>query len=100
MSVKDKMHFIRISALVFFLFCLGLIAGCAKEPHAIITPQMNVEPQFMVRVLLLDDIKTCIVTSASALEILDSKTQSPLAWFKKADLPLAARVSQNETEPY
>ncbi|MCP4257612.1 MAG: SpoIID/LytB domain-containing protein, partial [Planctomycetes bacterium] len=52
---------------------------------------MDIEPQFWVRVLLLDDIETCTLNIQSSFSITDDpnlQTQLPTAHFDKIETPI------------
>ncbi|MHC4159243.1 MAG: SpoIID/LytB domain-containing protein [Planctomycetota bacterium] len=48
---------------------------------------MDVEPQFWVRVLLLDDVKSCQLMTPSAFSVINSQTQATEAHFGQLKKP-------------
>ena len=70
------------------LVLLVLLSGCKKRqvPRAI--PQMDIDPQFWVRVLLLDDIESCSLKIESSFSITDDpnlQTQLVTARFDQIE---------------
>lgn len=57
------------------------------------TPQMGIEPEFWVTVLLLDDAKQCTIGSQSPFEVVDAQTQTRKALFDRTDLPARVEAS-------
>ena len=58
-------------------------------------PQMDIEPQFWVRVLLLDDIETCTLKIESSFSITDDpnvQTQLTTARFDQIDAPISIQL--------
>ena len=76
------------------LICLT-ISGCAKRPAAKPTIHMDIAPQFWVRVLLLNDIKTCTVRLKTAFELYDPQTAQKRS-FQKSDVPIKIRISEGK----
>ena len=77
------------------VFLLGLITvvGCRERPASEATPQTDAEQQFWIRVLLLDDVKTCVLKIASPFSISDPCMQTTPSWSDKIDKPMNAEVS-------
>jgi len=57
---------------------------------------MDIEPQFWIRVLLLDDTKTCTLTAPSPFAVLDAQTQTTEAYFDQPDSPVNITVSAGQ----
>jgi len=70
-----------------------VMGGCAERESAGPTPQMDIEPQFWVRVLLLDDTADCALKTYSPFTVLDPNTQTRRAYFAGADEPLRLSIS-------
>jgi stage II sporulation protein D len=70
-----------------------VMVGCAEREYAGPTPQMDIEPQFWVRVLLLDDTTDCALKTDTAFTVLDPKTQTTRAFFGRAAEPLKLSIS-------
>ncbi|MGA1980307.1 MAG: SpoIID/LytB domain-containing protein [Sedimentisphaerales bacterium] len=57
------------------------------------TPQMDIEPQFWIRVLLLGSAKSCTLMVASSFAVLDAQTQATEARFNQSDVPASITIS-------
>jgi len=57
------------------------------------TPQMDIEPRFWIRVLLLDNIKACTLKTTSSFAVLHHQTGTIQAYFDQADVPINVAVS-------
>lgn len=60
---------------------------------------MDIEPQFWVRVLLLDNVETCTLEIASSFSITDDpnlQTQLPTARFDQIDAPISIQLINGE----
>ena len=85
------------SCLLFSTSCvLIILAGC--RPRQIIrpTPQMGIEPEFWVRVLLLDGAKQCTINSDFPFEVVEMPASGGLtrkARFDREGLPAKVGVS-------
>jgi len=77
----------------FFLLWLITLAGCKARQFTRPTPQMDIEPQFWVRVLLLDDTSTCTLMVSSSFAVLDHQTQTEEAHFGRLDVPTNVEIS-------
>ncbi len=74
------------------LFCLIVLGGCRERQLIRTTPQMDTEPQFWVRVLLLDDVKSCQLKFNSPFRIIDSQTQTIRAHIDKFNMATKAEI--------
>ena len=74
------------------LLWLIILAGCVERQLARPTPQMNAPEAFWVRVLLLEDITGCTVKTASALSVINAKTQTLEARFDESDAPIKIKT--------
>jgi len=83
------------TAKAFLLFICLTISGCAKKPADQPTLYMDIAPQFWVRVLLLNDIKTCTVTLKTAFELYDPQTAQKRT-FQKPDAPIKIWTSEGK----
>ncbi|MHC4488742.1 MAG: SpoIID/LytB domain-containing protein, partial [Planctomycetota bacterium] len=72
-DIKDN-QLIRIAPLL-----LIILGGCKARQLITPTPQMDIEPRFWVRVLLLDNVTACTLKSASPLSVTneDPNPQTP-----------------------
>ena len=82
----------RVLFRVFLLWLITL-AGCKARQFTMPTPQMDIEPQFWVRVLLLDDTSTCTLMVSSSFAVLDHQTQTAEAHFGRLDVPTNVEIS-------
>ncbi len=59
------------------------------------TAQMDIEPQFWVKVLLLENITSCTLKTAPSFAVLDPQTQSTVPMYRddQADVPVNVSVS-------
>ena len=94
-KVSAGRHF-RISngKAVILLVSLVILSGCKKRQLTTPTPQMDIEPQFWVKVLLLDNVETCTLKIASSFSITDDpnlQTLLPTARFDQIDAPISIR---------
>lgn len=56
-----------------FLILLATQPGCKPRPLVRPTPQMDIEPRFWVRVLLLDDVTGCTLQASSPFSVTDTE---------------------------
>jgi len=99
-SVKFKLPAARPTAnrgkptsLILYLLWLVILSGCLKRQVPSPTPQMDVEPKFWVRVLLLDDVAICELKFPSSFSISSVGQQSLPARFDRVDVPIRAKIS-------
>jgi len=93
-ELRGQKSEVRPQKLVFWFLCsVFCLSGC--RPRQIIrpTPQMGIEPEFWVRVLLLDDAKQCTINGGFSFEVVDARTQTRKARFDREDLPAKVEVS-------
>ena len=58
---------------------------------------MDIEPQFWVRVLLLDNVEACTLKIESSFSITDDRnlqTQLPTARFDQIDAPISIQLKR------
>jgi len=93
-SKNNQLEIIN-NQLIRILLGLGLLllGGCAERQLDRTTPQMDIEPQFWVRVLLLDDIRACTIKARSPFDVLVPHARTNLARFDQPDAPINAKVS-------
>ncbi len=72
---------------ILLLFWMAVLSSCRDRHFAKATPQMNVEPQFWIRVLLLDDVKSCELSARSAFRVINCRTQATEAHFGLLNKP-------------
>ena len=93
--VSDKKYIHIYNGKIAILLLLAILSGCKRQQVPIQTPQMDIDPQFWVRVLLLDDIETCTLKMESSFSITDDpnlQTQLPTAHFDKIETPIGIRL--------
>jgi len=80
-----------------FLLILIVATGCKPRQIVRSTPQMDVEREFWVRVLLLDNVTNCYFSTISPFSIsgdeADSQTQSTRIRFDRPDVSVAIEIS-------
>jgi stage II sporulation protein D len=54
---------------------------------------MDIDPQFWIRVLLLDGVEACALKVASSFAVLDAQTQATEAYFNQTDAPTGVTIS-------
>lgn len=91
------MH-LRTFALMHLCSCalvLITLCGCKDRDVTTPTPQMDIEPQYQVRVLLFDDIDSCTLNISSAFTVTGEQAnpqgQSGPVNFKRIDSPINIR---------
>jgi stage II sporulation protein D len=85
--------------IAVFLFLLMILSGCRRRQPPTPTPQMEIESQFWVKVLLLDDIEGCTVKIDSSFSIADDpnlQTQLPKARFDQIEAPMSIELIDGE----
>jgi stage II sporulation protein D len=75
------------------LFCLIISAGCAERPYVTITPQMDAEQKYQVRVLLLDNVQNCSLLINRPFIISDPQTRTEFARFGRLGTPVNVAIS-------
>jgi stage II sporulation protein D len=78
---------------IVFLFWLLMFVGCTERQLTTPTPQMDIEPQFWVRVLLFDNIKTCILKTDSPFSVIDPQAEAGRVHFDRVDAPIGVNMS-------
>ena len=84
-----------LTRMVFWIFLLWLVAlgGCKARQLIRTTPQMDIEPEFWVRVLLLDNTKACTLMTSSSFTVLDPQIQTTEAHFGQLDVPTNVEIA-------
>ena len=72
---------------------LMTFGGCVERQVTSPIPQMETTADYLVRVLLLDNISQCRVSAFSSLTIIDPVTQAIQARFNTVEMPLDIQVS-------
>jgi len=85
----------RIFITSFPLLLVIILVGCKVRKPARPTPQMDTEPQFWVRVLLLNDATDCKLKSQSPLSIsIDENLIETRQHFGQTNVPINISASQ------
>ncbi len=92
LPIRHTSHTISCCRIVF-LFWLVILGGCRTKRLGRTTPQMDIGPQFWIRVLLLDSAEACTLKVASPFVVLDAQTQAKEAHFSKSKLPFEVTMS-------
>ena len=75
-----------------FVSLLIILAGCEKRQVTTPTIQMDIEDGFWVRVLLINNVKTCTLKTAHPFRVLDDRTglqiQTSEARFGQVNVPI------------
>jgi len=99
-KVSTGRHFRISNGKIAALFLsLVILSGCKPRQITTPTPQMDIEPQFWVKVLLLDDVEACTLKIESSFSITDDpnlQTQLPIARFDQIDAPISIRLINGE----
>jgi stage II sporulation protein D len=91
-------HFQHNAAI---LTCLLLIlSGCENRRFATSTIQMDIEGRFWIRVLLLDEVKTCTLRTSCPFSVLEGRvglqTQTGAARFDRTDVPANIKLKDGQ----
>jgi len=89
-------HFAAYYKVVGLLLLLIIVGGCRERQLVRPTPQMSISERFWIRVLLLDDVQSCIVMADSGLEVIDAETWSPEGRFEEGSGRIRIGISGGE----
>lgn len=95
-AVSPGTHFAFLIFKIGFPLLLPIIlGGCKARKMARPTPQMDAEPQFWIRVLLLNDVTGCKLKSHSPFSISTSDNLTATRQhFGQANVPINVSVSE------
>jgi stage II sporulation protein D len=62
---------------IVILLLLLIFSGCKRRQLTTPTIQMDIEPEFWIRVLLLDDVTACTLKTVSPFSVLNDQTALP-----------------------
>ncbi len=90
----SRAELLRWAAGILLLWLL-VAGGCRERELARTTPQMNIKPEFWVRVLLLDDVKACVLKVSSSFAILDPEANRTVPMYRgdQVGAPTAVEIS-------
>ena len=94
-SVLWKRYFRFItSKKIIFLLVILIISGCKRRQLATPTIQMDIEPDFWIRVLLLDDVTACTLQTVSPFSIINDgpQIQNTLNHCGRVDVPISIEL--------
>ena len=94
-TVSNKRYIRNYNGKISVLLLLVILSGCKKRQVPVQTPRMDIDPQFWVRVLLLDDIESCTLKINSSFSITDDpnlQTQLPTAHFDKVGAAISIQL--------
>jgi len=80
-------------ALVPCALCLIILGGCKGRQLIRTTPQMDIEPQFWVRVLLVEKTRACTLRTPSPFGVLNAQTQTLEGRSDQIDVPMNVTIS-------
>lgn len=83
---------------IVLLSLVLMFVGCTEREVLRPTPQTDADPKFLVRVLLLDNVKACTLKALWPLEVLDARTQTTQAVFNLPQEPLNVRISDGKID--
>ncbi|MDD5327829.1 MAG: SpoIID/LytB domain-containing protein [Phycisphaerae bacterium] len=78
--------------IAFFLWLI-ILGGCRERQLGRTTPQMDIEPKFWIRVLLLDNVGACTLKAESFFSVQDGQTQTAQARVNQTDVPVEITIS-------
>jgi len=95
----SQSSFLRVSSgkKAILLLVLLIFSGCKSRQLTTPTVQMDIEPEFWVRVLLLDDVTACTLQTVSPFSVLndrtDPQTQITQARFSQINVPISIELT-------
>ena len=96
LKTKNKLVYSLSGYLLTVLLFLVTAAGCTERRLVRPTPQMDIEPQFWVRVLLLDDVTACTLQSSSSFSVVEPQTAFAESYFAVSNVPMNINVSSGQ----
>lgn len=91
--IRHKLNAIHYCRIVFLLWLI-VLSGCRERRLGRTTPQMDIEPRFLIRVLLLNSASVCTLKVESSFVVLDAQTQTAEARFNRSDTPIELNISE------
>ena len=92
-------HYLRVSSgkKAILLLLLLILGGCKKRQLTTPTVQMDIEPQFWIRVLLLDDVTSCTLKTVSPFSVINDHAALPTqitgTRFNKTNVPISLELT-------
>lgn len=87
---------LKLATQFILLMSVLAIGGCSKRPQEKPTPQMDAASQFLIRVLLSENISSCVLSSESKMVVKDSLSGDVLIRFDNAHLPINITLSTGQ----
>lgn len=79
---------------------LLILSGCKRRQLTTPTVQMDIEPQFWIRILLLDDITACTLKTVSPFSIINDQTnpqtQNTAVRLNQSNVPIDIELTDGE----
>jgi stage II sporulation protein D len=79
---------------IVFLLWLIIPSGCKERQLGRTTPQMDIEPRFWIRVLLLNSASVCTLKVESSFVVLDAQTKTAESRFNRYNAPAEVTISE------
>jgi len=96
---KYHLRFFRNNKAIFLLLLL-ILSGCKRRQLTTPTIQMDIEPQFWIRILLLDDITACTLKTVSPFSIINDQTnpqtQNTAVRLNQSNVPIDIELTDGE----
>jgi len=91
---KRHLRFLT-SKKIILLLALLILSGCKKRQLATPTIQMDIEPAFWIRVLLLDDVTACTLKTVSPFSIINDEPQinNTETRLEQVDVPISIELT-------
>ncbi|MGB2864890.1 MAG: SpoIID/LytB domain-containing protein [Sedimentisphaerales bacterium] len=92
-------HHLRVSSgkNAILLLLLLILGGCKRRQLTTPTVQMDIESQFWIRVLLLDDVTACTLKTISPFSVLNDQTtpqtQTTETRFNQTNVPISLELT-------
>ncbi len=97
LTVNRSKLLLRIILAGILLPCLMIFGGCKGRQLVRSTPQMDIEPRFWVRVLLVDETRTCSLKITSPFYVSDGVPQvQRIIHFDRVDVPINVSISSGK----
>ena len=94
----SREHRLRVSGSIkaILLLLLLILGGCKKRQLTTPTVQMDIEPQFWIRILLLNNASACILKTVSPFSVIDDQAdpqiQNTEARFNQINVPISLEL--------
>ena len=96
-AVSRERH-LRVSSSkkAVFLLLLLILGGCKKRQLTTPTVEMDIEPEFWIRILLLNDVPACILKTVSPFSAIDDQAdpqiQNTETRFNQINVPISLEL--------